>query len=161
VLVNPANARNTETTLRDVQEAARLIGLQVHVLNASTSREIDAAFATLARERPDALFVALDAFFASRRVQFATLAARDRIPAAYTQRDHVAVGGLMSCGTDIADSYRQVGVYTGSILKGTKPADLPVVQSTRFEFVLNLKTAKALGLTVPPGLLAITDDVIE
>ena len=136
VLLNPANATSAETTLRGVQEAARIIGLQIHVLNASTSREIDAAFATLARERPDALFVAGDAFFTSRRVQFATLAARDRIPAAYGQRDYVEAGGLMSYGTDIADSFRQVGVYTGNILKGAKPADLPVVQSTKFEFVI-------------------------
>ena len=161
VLVNPANATNTETTLRDVQEAARAIGLQIQVLNASTSREIDAAFATLARERPDALFVAPDAFFTSRRVQFATLAARDRIPAAYADREYVAAGGLMSYGTDIADSYRQVGVYTGNILKGAKPADLPVVQSTKFEFVINLKTAKALGLTIPETLLATADEVIQ
>ena len=161
VLVNPANATSAETTLRDVQEAARAIGLQIQVLNASTSREIDAAFATLARERPDALFVAADAFFASRRVQFATLAARDRIPAAYANRDFVAAGGLMSYGTDFADSYRQVGVYTGNILKGAKPADLPVVQSTKFEFVINLQTAKALGIDVPPTLLAIADEVIE
>jgi ABC-type uncharacterized transport system substrate-binding protein len=135
--------------LRDVREAARVIGLQIHVLNASTSREIDAAFATLARERPDALFVAPDAFFTSRRVQITTLAARDRIPAAYSLRDYVAVGGLMSYGTHLADMYRQVGVYTGNILKGTKPADLPVVQSTRFEFVINLGTARALGIQVP------------
>jgi putative ABC transport system substrate-binding protein len=161
VLVNPVNATNTETTLRDVQEAARTIGLQIQILNASTSREIDAAFATLARERPDALFVAPEAFFVSRRVQFATLAARDRIPAAYADRETVAAGGLMSYGTSFADSFRQVGVYTGNILKGAKPADLPVVQSTRFEFVLNLKTARLLGVDVPPGLLAIADEVIE
>ena len=144
-----------------VQEAARAIGLQIQVLNASTTREIDAAFATLARERPDALFVAPDAFFPSRRVQFATLAARDRIPAAYADRDFVAVGGLMSYGTDVADMFRQVGVYTGSILKGAKPADLPVVQSTKFEFVINLQTARALGIEVPPTLLALADEVIE
>ena len=161
VLVNPANAPTAETTLREVQEAARAIGLQIHVLNASTSREIDAAFATLARERPDALFVAADAFFTSRRVQIATLAARDRIPAAYSIRDFVAAGGLMSYGTDIADRFRQVGVYTGNILKGAKPADLPVVQSTKFEFVINLKTAKALGLTIPETLLATADEVIQ
>ena len=118
------------------------------------SGEIDAAFATLERERPDALFVAPDAFFTSRRVQFVTLAARDRIPAAYTVRDIVAAGGLMSYGTDFVDSFRQVGVYTGKILKGAKPADLPVEQSTKFEFVINLKTAKALGIDVPPTLLA-------
>ena len=139
VLVNPANATAAETTLRDVQEAARAIGLQIHVLNASTIGEIDAAFATLVRERPDALFVAPDGFFTSRRVQFATLAARDRIPAAYANREYVAAGGLMSYGTDIADRYRQIGVYTGNILKGAKPADLPVVQSTKFEFVINLQ----------------------
>ena len=139
VLVNPANATTAESTLRDVQEAARIIGLQIQILNASTSGEIDAAFATLARERPDALFVAPDAFFTSRRVQFATLAARDRIPAAYSDRDFVAAGGLMSYGTDIADSFHQVGVYTGNILKGAKPADLPVVQSTKFEFAINLQ----------------------
>jgi putative tryptophan/tyrosine transport system substrate-binding protein len=161
VLVNPAQATNTEATLRDVREAARVIGLQIHVLNASTSREIDAAFATLSRERPDALFVAPDAFFTSRRVQITTLAARDRIPAAYSLRDYVAVGGLMSYGTHLADMYRQVGVYTGNILKGTKPADLPVVQSTRFEFVINLGTARALGIQVPETLLATADEVIQ
>ena len=161
VLVNPANASTAESTLRDVQEAAPTIGLQIQILNASTIGEIDAAFATLARERPDALFVAPDAFFASRRVQFATLAARDRIPATYANREIVAAGGLMSYGTDIADMFRQVGVYTGSILKGAKPADLPVVQSTKFEFVINLQTARALGIEVPPGVLSIADEVIE
>jgi putative tryptophan/tyrosine transport system substrate-binding protein len=160
-LVNPASATNTETTLREVREAAHAIGLQIQVLNASTSREIDAAFVTIGRERPDALFVASDAFFASRRVQLATLAARDRVPAAYASRDIVAVGGLMSYGTDIADMYRQAGVYAGSILKGAKPADLPVVQSTKFELVINLQTARALGIEVPPGVLAIADEVIE
>jgi putative tryptophan/tyrosine transport system substrate-binding protein len=158
VLVNPANAAVTETTLRDVQEAARAIGLQIHVLNASTSREIDAAFATLARERPDALFVAPDAFLASRRVQFTTLAARDRIPASYPRRDYVAVGGLISYGTDVADMFRQVGVYTGKILKGAKPADLPVQQSTRFVFAINLQTARALGIEVPETLLATANE---
>ena len=161
VLVNPANASSAETTLREVQEAAPTIGLQIQILNATTIGEIDAAFATLARERPDALFVAADAFFASRRVQFATLAARDRIPATYSNRDYVAAGGLMSYGTDLADMFRQVGVYTGSILKGAKPADLPVLQSTKFEFVINLQTARALGIEVPPALLAIADEVIE
>jgi putative tryptophan/tyrosine transport system substrate-binding protein len=161
VLVNPAVPTGAETTLRDVQEAARIMGLQIHVLNASTIREIDAAFATLVRERPDALFVAPDGFFASRRVQFATLAATNRIPAAYGNREHVAAGGLMSYGTDIADRYRQIGVYSGSILKGAKPADLPVVQSTKFELVINLKTAKALGLTIPETLLATADEVIQ
>jgi putative ABC transport system substrate-binding protein len=161
VLVNPANASIAETTLRDVQEAARVIRLQIQVLNATTVGEIDAAFATLARERPDALFVASDTFFVSRRAQFVTLTARDRIPAAYSDRVNVEAGGLMSYGTNTADKYRQVGVYSGSILKGAKPADLPVVQSTKFEFVINLTTAKALGLTVPPMLLALADEVIE
>jgi putative tryptophan/tyrosine transport system substrate-binding protein len=149
VLLNPAEPTAAETTLRGVQEAARTIGLQIQVLNASTSGEIDAAFATFVHERPDALFVEADALFTNRRVQLANLAARDRIPAAYSQRVSVEVGGLMSYGTDIADMYRQVGVYTGNILKGAKPADLPVMQPTKFEFVINLKTAKALGLTVP------------
>jgi len=161
VLLNPANATSAETTLRDVQEAARAIGLQIQVLNADTSAQIDAAFATFERERPDALFVAPSGFFTSRRTQLADLAARNRIPAAYGQRDYVAAGGLMSYGTSIADTYHQVGVYTGAILKGAKPADLPVVQSTRFEFVINLPTARALGIDVPPTLLALADEVIE
>jgi putative ABC transport system substrate-binding protein len=161
VVVNPSNAVLTETTLRAVQEAAPTIGLQIQILNASTIGEIDAAFATLARERPDALFVAGDAFFLDRRVQFATLTARHGIPATYPNRDFVAAGGLMSYGTDIADSFRQVGVYTGKILKGAKPADLPVLQSTKFEFVINLQTARALGIEVPPGVLSIADEVIE
>jgi putative ABC transport system substrate-binding protein len=161
VLLNAANATTAETRLRDVREAASTIGLQIQVLNASTSREIDAAFAALARERPDALFVAGGGFFTSRRAQLVTLTARDRIPAAYLDRDTVAAGGLMSYGTSDADTFRQIGVYTGKILKGAKPADLPVVQSTRFEFVLNLQTARALGIDVPPGLLAITDEVID
>jgi putative ABC transport system substrate-binding protein len=161
VLLNPANATSAETTFREVQVAARAIGLQIHVLNADTSAEIDAAFATLARERPDALFVAPSGFFTSRRAQLVNLAARERIPTAYGQRDYVAAGGLMSYGTTVADMYHQVGVYTGNILKGAKPADLPVVQSTRFEFVINLQTARALGIEVPPTLLATADDVIE
>ena len=161
VLVNPSNVSTTEATLRVVQEAARAIGVQTEIVNATTISEIDAAFASFARERPDALFVAPDGFFASRAVQFATLTARDKIPAAFTERDTVAVGGLMSYGSDIADMYRQVGLYTGSILKGTKPADLPVLQSTKFEFVINLQTARALGIEVPSGLLAIADEVIE
>jgi putative tryptophan/tyrosine transport system substrate-binding protein len=160
VLVNPANA-TAETTLQDVQEAARAIGLQIHVLNASTSREIDGAFANLVRERSDALLVAGDGLFTSRRSQFVTLAARDRIPAAYANRDYVVAGGLMSYGTNSADRYRQIGVYTGNILKGAKPADLPVQQSTRFEFVINLQTAKLLGVDVPETLLATADEVIQ
>jgi len=160
-LVNPASARVTETMLRDIPEAARALGLQTQILNASTSREIEAAFATLVRERADALFIAPDGFFSSRRVQFATLAAHHRVPAAYALREFVEAGGLMSYGTDIVDMFRQVGVYTGQILKGAKPADLPVLQSTKFEFVINLQTARALGLEVPPGLLTAADEVIE
>jgi ABC-type uncharacterized transport system substrate-binding protein len=161
VLVNPASPTSTEATIRDVQEAAAILRLQIVVLKASTISEIDAAFATLARERADALFVMGDGFFHSRRVQFATLAARDRIPASYVSREYVEVGGLMNYGTNLSDVMRQAGIYAGSILKGAKPADLPVVQSTRFEFVLNLGTARALGIDVPPSLLAITDEVIE
>jgi putative ABC transport system substrate-binding protein len=161
VLLNPANATIAEITLRDLQAAAPSMGLQIQVLNASTIGEIDAAFATLARERPDALFVAGDALFSSHAMQFLTLAARDRIPAAYSIRELVAAGGLMSYGTDLADMFHQIGVYTGSILKGTKPAELPVLQSTKFDFVINLQAARALGIEVPPGLLSIADEVIE
>jgi putative ABC transport system substrate-binding protein len=161
VLVDPAIGADAEAALRPVQEAARSIGLQIQILKASTISEIDAAFATFARERPDALFVGPDAFFTSRRVQLANLAARDRIPAAYSQRASVEAGGLMSYGTDLDDMFRQVGVYTGNILKGAKPADLPVQQSTRFVFAINLGTARLLGIEVPPQLLAIADEVIE
>jgi len=161
VLVNPTNAPNTEITLREAKEAAPAIGLQIRVLNASTSSEIDAAFATFARERPDALFVAADAFFVSRRVQLANVASRERVPAIYSNRDYVTAGGLMSYGTDLTDTYRQVGVYTGNILKGAKPADLAVVQSTKFEFVVNHQTARALDIEVPTGLLGLADEVIE
>jgi putative tryptophan/tyrosine transport system substrate-binding protein len=161
VLVNPTNASITEATLREVQKSASTIGLQIRILNATTTGEIDAAFGTLASERLDALFVAPDEFFASRRGQFATLTARDRMPASYAIREFVESGGLMSYGTDIADMFHQVGIYTGKILKGVKPADLPVLQSTRFEFVLNLQTARALGIEVPSGLLSIADEVIE
>jgi len=161
VLVNPANALTTESTLRDTQEAARALGLQIQVHKASTSREIEAAFATLGRERADALFVAADGFFVSRRVQFATLATRHAIPATYADRKDVEAGGLMSYGTDTADRLRWVGVYAGQILKGAKPADLPVIQSTKFVFAINLQTARALGLTVQPDLLSIADEVIE
>jgi putative ABC transport system substrate-binding protein len=161
VLLNPANATVAESTLREAQKAAPTIGLQIQILNASTIAEIDAAFATLARERPDALLVAGDAFLTSRRVQIATLTARDRIPTAYAVRDPVVAGGLMSYGTDITDAFQQAGIYTGKILKGTKPADLPVLQSTKFEFVINLQTARALGIEVPPGVLSIADEVIE
>jgi putative ABC transport system substrate-binding protein len=161
VLVNPANGSSAESTLRAVQETVPIFGLQIQVLKATTIGEIDAAFATLARERSDALFVAPDGFFNSRRVQLATLTAVNKIPATYANRDIVAAGGLMSYGTDTAEWYHQVGVYTGRILKGAKSADLPVVQSTKFEFVINLGTARALGIEVPPQVLAITDGVIE
>jgi putative ABC transport system substrate-binding protein len=161
VLINPANASSTESTVREVQKAAPTMELQIQFLNASTIGEIDAAFVTLARERSDALFVAGDAFFTSRSGQFAILTARDRIPAAYPIREFVAAGGLMSYGTDFVDMFRQAGVYTGSILKGAKPADLPVLQSTKFEFVINLQTARALGIEVPPGVISVADEVIE
>jgi putative ABC transport system substrate-binding protein len=149
VLVNPTSPM-TETTLKDVEPAARAMGLQIQVLNASTSREIDAVFATLVRELPDALFVGLDTFLNSRRVQFATLTARHAVPATFSNCDFAEVGGLMSYGADIADALRLVGVYAGRILKGAKPADLPVVQSSKFELVINAQTARVLGLTVPP-----------
>jgi putative ABC transport system substrate-binding protein len=161
VLVNPTDGPIAETTLRDAQEAARAMGMQIHVLNATTIGEIDAAFATLAREHSDALFVSGGGFLSSRRVQIATFAARDRIPAAYSTRDAVAAGGLMSYSTDIVDSFRQVGIYVGNILKGAKPSDLPVVQSTRFMFAINLGTARALGIEVPETLLATADEVIQ
>jgi putative ABC transport system substrate-binding protein len=161
VLLNPANASTAETTLREVQQAAPTFGLQIQILNASTIGEIDAAFVSFARERPDALFLAPDVFFSSRRGQFITLTARDKIPAAYPNPDDVAAGGLMSYGTDVTDMFHQVGVYTGQILKGAKPADLPVLQSTKFEFALNLQTARALGIAVPPAVLSIADEVIE
>jgi putative ABC transport system substrate-binding protein len=161
VLVNPANVAATATALREVPGAARAMGMQIRILNASTISEIEATFATLARERPDALFVAPDALFVSRRVQIATLAERDRIPAVHATRDEVVAGGLMSYGTDTADRFRQTGVYTGRILKGEKPSDLPVQQSTKVELIINLKTAKALGLTIPETLLATADEVIQ
>jgi putative ABC transport system substrate-binding protein len=161
LLANPANSSVSEATIREIQEAAPAIGLTVEILNATTTGEIDAAFATFASERPDALFVVPDGFFSSRSGQFATLTARDKIPAAYWSRDFVAAGGLMSYGTDLAVTYRQVGVYTGSIVKGAKPADLAVVQSTKFMFAINHQTARALGIEVPPDVLSIADEVIE
>jgi ABC-type uncharacterized transport system substrate-binding protein len=161
VLVNPTGGPSVETTMRDVEAAARAMGLQIQVLNASTSREIAAAFVTFGRERPDAIFVSGDAFFISRRVQLATLASSHSIPATYSLRDFAEVGGLMSYGSNLTEAYRQVGVYTGRILKGAKPADLPVVQASKFELVINAETARILGLTVPPSLLARADEVIE
>jgi len=161
MLLDPANATNAESTLRNVQEAAVSLGLQLRILNAGTSREIDEAFASFAHVRPDALFVTGLGFFTSRRVQLANLAARERMPAAYANRQIVEVGGLMSYGTAQIEAFHQVGIYAGKILKGAKPADLPVVQSTKFEFIINLQTAKLLGIDVPPSLLAIADEVIE
>jgi putative tryptophan/tyrosine transport system substrate-binding protein len=161
VLVNPASAELTASTLRDVEGAARAIGLQIKVLNASTSGEIDGAFATFARERPDALFVSPNPFFRSRRVHLALLAMRHAVPATYALRDYAEAGGLMSYGASLSDTHRQVGVYTGRILKGAKPADLPVVQASKFELVINLQTARMLGLAVPQSLLSTADEVIE
>jgi putative ABC transport system substrate-binding protein len=161
VLVNPANPTSTESTLRDVTAAARTVGSQVNVLNASTSPEIEAAFAGLTREQHQALFVGNDAYFYARRVQLTHLATRHAIAAIYAQRDYVEAGGLMSYGASLTDGYRQIGIYAGRILKGAKPADLPVVQSSKFELVINAPTARMLGVTVPPSLLAIADEVIE
>jgi putative ABC transport system substrate-binding protein len=161
VLVNPALATLTEITLRDVVAAAPAMGLQVQVLNADTSREIDAAFEIIGREQPDALLVGPGPFFNSRRVQMAQLAARYAVPAIHTTRLEAEAGGLMSYGPSLTDAYRQVGAYTGRILKGAKPADLPVVQSSKFELVINAQTARMLRLTVPATVLAIADEVIE
>jgi ABC-type uncharacterized transport system substrate-binding protein len=160
-LVNPSNAANTNVTVKDIETAARAMGLQIEVLEANASREIDAAFAAFVRERPDALFVASSPFFLSRRLQLAHLATRYAIPAVYPFRDYADVGGLISYGASLIDAMRQVGVYSGRILKGTRPADLPVVQSTKFELVINAQTARMLGLSVPPTLLARADEVIE
>jgi putative ABC transport system substrate-binding protein len=160
VLVNPANAQ-TETTLRDVEAAARAASLQIQIAKASTAREIDSAFAALARDRMDALFVPPDPFFISRRIQIVQLAARHVVPATYPVRDFAEAGGLMSYGTNTADAWRQTGVYTGRILKGAKPAELPVVQPTKFELVINAQTARMLDLAVPPSVLATADEVIE
>jgi putative ABC transport system substrate-binding protein len=160
VLVNPRSP-NAETVSKNLQEAARALGVQIHVVNAATEREFGAAFAALVQQRADALIVTTDPFFNTRREELVALAARDAIPAIYEWREFPAAGGLMSYGTVLADAYRQAGVYTGRILKGEKPADLPVVQPARFELVINLKTAKALGLQVPDKLLALADAVIE
>jgi putative ABC transport system substrate-binding protein len=161
VLVNPADVTNTESTLRQVEPAGRVMGLQIQVLNASTSHEIDGAFSGFARERPDALFVGQAPFLASRRVQLILQAAHHRVPASYPGREYAEVGGLISYGSDIADAFREAGIYVGRILKGAKPAELPVVQSNKIELVINHQTARVLSLTVPPTLLSIADEVIE
>ena len=161
VLVNPAEAAITETTVRDVQAAARAMGLQIRIVNASNSREIVAAFAMLASERPDAIFVGPGSLMLSRRVQLAHLATRHAIPAVYPGRIFADVGGLMSYGPSLTDAYRQVGVYVGRILKGAKPSDLPVLQPSKFELIINAETARMLGLTVPDKLLVAADVVIE
>jgi putative tryptophan/tyrosine transport system substrate-binding protein len=161
VLLDQGNATIAKSTAREVQQAAPAIGMQIQVFTVSTIGEIDAAFAAFGRERCDALFVAPDAFLISRRAQLVTLAARDRIPAVYPNRDFVEGGGLMSYGVDLADVFRQMSLYSGAILKGAKPADLQVLQATKFEFLINLSTVNALGLTVPAGLISIADEVIE
>jgi putative ABC transport system substrate-binding protein len=161
LLVNPSNPATAVTTTRDVTAAASVIGVQIDVVHARDSREIEAAFGTLARNKPGALLVSPDGFLFNRRVQLATLATRHAIPAVYTLREYAEAGGLMSYGTSLTEVYRQIGLYTGLILKGTKPADLPVVQSTKFELVINLPSASALGIEVPPTLLARAHEVIE
>jgi putative tryptophan/tyrosine transport system substrate-binding protein len=161
VLANPANVAATETQLKEVDAAARALGLQVQIHNADTSAEIDAAFATMSRERPDAVYVATTAFLNGRRLQLAQLAAFHRLPAIYGLREYVEAGGLMSYGPNIVDAYRQVGIYTGRILKNAAPADLPVVQSSKFELVINAQTARMFGLTVADKLLVAADEVIE
>jgi ABC-type uncharacterized transport system substrate-binding protein len=160
-LLNPANTTITESILRDLAPAAGAMGMKIQILNADTSQEIDAAFATLGRERPDALFVSSGPYYNARRVQLTQWAARLGIPATYGTRLAPEVGGLMSYGTSRTDSFRQMGVYAGRILKGAKPADLPVVQATKFELVINHQSARILGLPVPPSLLVIADEVIE
>ena len=161
VFVNPANPARAASQVKEAEQAGRAMGLQIQVFNAGTGREINAAFVALARERPDALFVGPDPFFVARRVQLATMAARHAIPTSFSVREFAEAGGLMSYGTNIVDAYRHAGVYAGRVLKGAKPADLPVVQSSKFELVINAQTALMLGLTVPSSLLATADEVIE
>ena len=161
VLVNPANTVNTQTTLREVEAAGPAVGFQMQIVNVGTSREIDTAFAAFARERPDAVFLGQDAFFVGRRLQLANWATRHALPMTSGSRDICEVGGLMSYGSNIVDSYRQEGVYVGRILKGAKPADLPVEQSVKFELVINAQTARIFGLEIPATLLARADEVIE
>jgi len=161
LLVNSANAARAASTTADANNAARAMALQLKTFTASSSGEIHAAFESLARERPDVLFVGSDPLFTNRRVQLATLAARHGLPASFASRDNVEAGGLMSYGTNLSDAFRQTGIYAGRILKGEKPGDLPVVQSTKFELVINLSTARTLGVDVPPMLLARADEVIE
>jgi len=161
VLLNPSNPRYSEATSKSLSEAASTLGLDIVFYKASTPGEIDAAFTAMARDRADALFIGGEALFASRSVQIATLAVRDRLPASFSSRETVQAGLLMSYGINLIDLARQVGIYTGSILKGAKPADLPVLQSTKFEFVINLQTARSLNLDIPPTLLARADEVIE
>ena len=160
VLINP-NTMFKETTLNDATEAARTMNLQIEFFNASTRQEIDAAFASFVRERPDVLFVSTDTFFSSRRVQLVSLATRHGIPTGFANRESAEIGGLMSYGSNIPDVWRQTGAYAGRILKGAKPADLPVVQSSKFELVINAQTARIFGLTVPQTLLSSADEVIE
>ena len=160
VLIHPADA-NAETVLRDVDTATRAMGLQIQTLDVSTGQDIDAAFATFARDRPDAVFISGGPLFVSRRIQLVLLAARHALPASYGSREYAEIGGLISYGTSLTDAYRQIGIYAGRILKGAKPADLPVMQATKFELVINHAAARVLGLSVPPSLLARADEVIE
>jgi putative ABC transport system substrate-binding protein len=161
VIVNPSNPASEESTVKDAQAAARAMDMKIQLHNAQTRQDIDAVFAAFVRERPDALLVASDPFFSSRRVQLVNLATRHGIPTAFPNREHTEIGGLMSYGSSILDAWRLAGIHAGNILKGTRPADLPIVQASKFELVINQQTARMLDLTVPPSLLAIADEVIE